>query len=66
MSFGYNANNIATKSVNDIDDIARMLLYDLRNDRQDEEERRRPLILIAHSLGGVIVKKVCIFSFIHA
>ena len=58
MSFGYNANSLSTKSVSDIDDIARMLLYDLKIDRQEEDEKQRPLVFIAHSLGGIVLKKV--------
>ena len=58
MSFGYNANSISTKSVSDIEDIAKDLLCYLKDKRQEEGEKERPLILIAHSFGGIVVEKV--------
>lgn len=37
------------------------LLLDLANKRTSDIERRRPIIFIAHSLGGIVVKDVRIF-----
>ena len=48
-----------SKSVTDIDDVAQELLNRLHGDRRSLAERKRPIIFIAHSLGGVVVKKVC-------
>lgn len=59
MSFGYDSRTIFTKAVTDIDDVAAMLLDRIDGERQSAEEKARPLILIAHSLGGIVVKKVC-------
>jgi alpha-beta hydrolase superfamily lysophospholipase len=38
--------------------VSRLSLY-----REETETERRPIIFIAHSLGGIIVKSVSIFSF---
>lgn len=60
MSFGYDSRTIFTKAVTDIDDVAAMFLDRIDGERQSAEEKARPLILIAHNLGGIVVKKVCI------
>jgi alpha-beta hydrolase superfamily lysophospholipase len=57
MKFGYNANTAFSKSVEGVDDVALMLISRVEIKRQQLEERRRPLIFIGHSLGGIIVKK---------
>jgi hypothetical protein len=58
MSFGYNSRTAFTKAVTDIDDAAEMLLDRVKGARDSPQERSRPLVFIAHSLGGVVVKKV--------
>jgi hypothetical protein len=57
MSFGYNSDTALSKAVTDIDDVASMLLSRLNLQRQLEEERKRPIVFISHSLGGIVVKK---------
>jgi hypothetical protein len=57
MSFGYNSDTALSKAVTDIDDVATMLLSRLDLFRQLEEERKRPIVFISHSLGGIVVKK---------
>ena len=59
MSFGYDSRTIFTKAVTDIDDAAAMLLDRIDGERQSAEEKARPLIFVAHSLGGIVAKKVC-------
>ena len=58
MSFGYNSSTAFSKSTADIDDTAADLLNRLNDERISEAEQERPIIFIAHSLGGIVVKKV--------
>lgn len=58
MSFGYDSRTAFTKTVSDIEDVADMLLYRVRGMRESGTENSRPLICVAHSLGGIVVKKV--------
>jgi len=62
MSFGYNSDTALRKAVTDIDDVALMLLSGLNLSRQLAEERKRPIIFISHSLGGIVVKKALILA----
>jgi len=57
MSFGYNSDTAFSNAITDIDDVAMMLLDRLDGERQLEEEKRRRIVFISHSLGGVVVKK---------
>ncbi|KAK4144482.1 uncharacterized protein C8A04DRAFT_11422, partial [Dichotomopilus funicola] len=58
MSFGYNANTTFTKSVGGISDQSMMLLDRLDGKRMQSYEQQRPIIFLAHGLGGLVVKKV--------
>ena len=58
LSFGYDSDTAFSKAVTDIDDVAAMLLDRLTGERQTPEEKSRAIIFIAHSLGGIVVKKV--------
>jgi PGAP1-like protein len=57
MTFGYNAAAAFGNSMSDFEDHARDLLTSLVDKRQKDDEMQRPLIFIAHSLGGIIVKQ---------
>ena len=57
MSYGYNSTTAFSKSITDIEDQATMLLSTLTSKRRLPSENDRPLIFVAHSLGGIIVKK---------
>jgi hypothetical protein len=62
LSYGYDSDTAFSKAVTDIDDAAVMLLDRLVGDRQSPEEKSRAVIFIAHSLGGIVVKKVRYFA----
>jgi alpha-beta hydrolase superfamily lysophospholipase len=58
FSYGYDSSTAFSKAVIDITDEAAMLLDRIKGERKSQAERHRPIILIAHSLGGILVKKV--------
>jgi hypothetical protein len=58
LSYGYNSDTAFSKAVTNIDDEASMLLDRLDGVRSSEQEQKRPIVFIAHSLGGILVKKV--------
>ena len=64
FSYGYDASTVFSKSVADIEDAATGLLNSLALERISKVEERRPLIFIAHSLGGIVVKKVSQSQFL--
>ncbi|KAH9203559.1 Alpha/Beta hydrolase protein, partial [Leptodontidium sp. 2 PMI_412] len=57
MTFGYNANAAFGQSTAELIDHAKSLLTSLVVKREEREEVQRPLIFIAHSLGGIVVKQ---------
>ncbi|EXJ89617.1 hypothetical protein A1O3_02684 [Capronia epimyces CBS 606.96] len=57
MTFGYNAAMALGQSTAEVIDHARSLLASLVDKREEPEEIQRPLIFIAHSLGGIVVKQ---------
>lgn len=57
-SFGYDSATAFTNSVADIDDAAKALVNALDGERQTKNSKRKPIVFIAHSLGGIIVKRV--------
>lgn len=58
-SFGYDSVTAFTNSIADIDDAAKALINAIDGERQTKHSRTKPIIFIAHSLGGIIVKRVC-------
>ncbi|KAF2153440.1 hypothetical protein K461DRAFT_140501 [Myriangium duriaei CBS 260.36] len=64
MSWGYDANTHTAGQVSCqyLYDHARNLVSDLCMERQLTKTERRPIIFIAHSLGGIVVKSALIHS----
>jgi len=58
MAFGYNANAVFGNITADIVDHAKDLLGSLIDKREEKDENLRPIIFIAHCLGGIVVKQV--------
>jgi Putative serine esterase (DUF676) len=59
MTFSYNADVVFKSSTADIVDHTRDLLASLLDKRKITKTREnRPIIFIAHSLGGIVVKQV--------
>jgi hypothetical protein len=56
MSYGYNSETAFSRAVTSIKNEAEALLDRLDGNRE-QEERRRPLLFISYSLGGLVVKK---------
>ncbi|KAF3807774.1 Protein SERAC1, partial [Colletotrichum gloeosporioides] len=56
-SFGYDS-SILSQTVADINDVAISLLDSLDGERSRTSSTGKPIIFVAHSLGGVIVKRV--------
>ncbi|KAI9888711.1 MAG: hypothetical protein M1814_006522 [Vezdaea aestivalis] len=65
MTFGYDSTVAFSKSVAKIDDKALDLLSRLSSKRralEDDSSRRRLIVFICHSLGGIVVKKALILA----
>ena len=63
LSFGYNASFLpgAPRSIYNIGDFAKELLYEMKFGKDDNGEDldmgRAPIVFVAHSMGGLVVKK---------
>ncbi|KAM0796954.1 hypothetical protein BDR22DRAFT_892704 [Usnea florida] len=62
MTYGYNADVVFGNTTADVWDHAKSLLGSLIDERESEEESKRPLIFICHSLGGIIVKQALVWA----
>lgn len=57
MSYGYDSTTAFSRSIGSIGSLPEDLLDRLKLFRPDEVNKSRPILLIAHSFGGLIVKK---------
>lgn len=68
LTYGYDAYVVrksATASKNRLIDHAKNFLTDLSNDREEWNAVSRPLIIVAHSMGGLVCKKAILLSRNH-
>ncbi|KAJ7290249.1 Alpha/Beta hydrolase protein [Mycena rebaudengoi] len=60
LTYGYNANVISDVSTGRIRTFAETFLEKLKQERDSEGHRHKPLVLMAHSLGGLVLKQALI------
>jgi hypothetical protein len=60
LTYGYKSVVAFSKFTAEVDDFARDLLFRVRSVRNTPEERDRPIFFICHSLGGLVLKQVCL------
>ena len=62
MTFGFDSSWPFSRSVMGIADFANDLLSRLQDARRSSTERKRPILFICHSLGGIVVKRAIILA----
>lgn len=62
LTFGYNSKTYFSRSKSNVQDFASELIAAISTRRQTAIERKRPLVFICHSLGGLVFKQACSVS----
>jgi len=62
MTFGYDSALLFSQSEMKLVDFAQDLLTRLHHAREDPVERKRPLVFICHSLGGIVAKLALVLA----
>lgn len=62
LSYGYNADVAFGNTTANVWDHAKSLLGSLIDEREPDDVSKRPIIFIAHSLGGIIVKQALVWA----
>ncbi|KAL7960849.1 hypothetical protein V8C34DRAFT_312462 [Trichoderma compactum] len=60
FSFGYNSATYFSRSNSDVQDYASELLAEVKAHRRSDAEKRRPIVFICHSLGGLVFKQAMV------
>ncbi|KAJ3527073.1 hypothetical protein NM688_g8176 [Phlebia brevispora] len=62
LTYGYNANVLSDVSTGRLRSYAETFLENLKYERSSEAHRDRPLMLMAHYLGGLVIKQALIVA----
>ncbi|CAD6589643.1 MAG: hypothetical protein ASARMPREDX12_003913 [Alectoria sarmentosa] len=57
MSYGYDASVYPSRSILHILNHAENLLFELKTYRRSEQEQKRQVVFVGHSMGGLVIKK---------
>lgn len=64
FTYGYDTQLVGSDSFQSISDLATSFCHTLHAMRSQPGGRRRSLVIMAHSLGGILVKQVCITTLL--
>ncbi|TDZ35774.1 Protein SERAC1 [Colletotrichum spinosum] len=63
MLYGYDTKLLKNDSASSIEDLGRRFLESLGTFRKSTNTQERPIILIGHSLGGLLIKEALVHSY---
>jgi hypothetical protein len=62
LTYGYDTKILGSVSKSSIHDLGMAFLEALKVARSDDEVKQRPMILIGHSLGGIVIKQALVIA----